>query len=471
MSWRVASVLALTAWGALAFGAVYPWAYVPLFVGCAAVGAATCLQRTGTGRTKPALVVSLALLAAAIGFQLIPLSISTIRSISPETDVVLRRYVVGYPTSLQTHPLSIEPGATTTALAAAVALAVFFLGLARSITRDDALQLVRGVSVLGVVLALAGIVQKALWNGKIYGFWTPIQPGDSFGPFVNRNHFAGWMLMALPLSAGYFCGRVARGMGHVRPGLRNRVLWFSSADANETILVGFAVLLMALGLTLTLSRSAILGLLAPLGLSGWFIVRRQGGSRRAIVAGYLTFVAIAAIGWVGFDTFAARFVQGHVVDLGGRRGIWADTWHVAGQFPIAGTGLNTFGTATLFYQTANPSLHFAQAHNDYLQLLAEGGLLVCVPASLAILALAWTVYGRFRNISADRTDYWIRIGAVTGIVAIALQEVADFSLQMPGNAVLLALLISLAIRPSRDRTTALGESTRGPAAHVRRVAL
>ena len=451
MSWRAISVLALTAWGALAFGAVYPWAYVPLYVGCATVGAVAFRQRRGTSTTEPALVASLVLLAAAIGVQLIPLSVSTVRSISPETDVVLRQYAVGYPASLLKHPLSIEPGATAIALAAGVALAIFVLGLARSITRDDTLQVVRGVSVLGVVLALAGIVQKALWNGKIYGFWTPIQSGDSFGPFVNRDHFAGWMLMALPLSVGYFSGRVARGMGPIRPGLRNRVLWFSSAAANETILVGFAVLLMALGLTLTMSRSGVLGLLAALALSGWFVIRRQAGSRRTIVAVYLTFVAMAAIGWAGFDSFAARFADEQVVDFGGRGGIWADSWRMARHFPIAGTGLNTFGAATLYYQTAKPNLHFAQAHNDYLQLLVEGGLLVCVPAGLAILALAWTVRGRFRNISTDRTDYWIRIGAVTGIVAIALQEAADFSLQMPGNAVLLAVLISLAIRPSHER--------------------
>jgi len=452
MSRRVVLILGLIAWGAFAFGAVYPWAYVPLLVGCMAVGASGLLPRNGIRKTTPALVVSLVLLMAAIGVQLIPLSIGTIRSISPETDVVLQRYAVGYPVSVQAHPLSIRPILTATALAAAVALAVFFLGLARSLTRDEALQIVRGVTVVGAALAMTGIIQKALWNGRIYGFWTPFQAGDSFGPFVNRNHFAGWMLMALPLAAGYFCGRVSRGMGHVRPGFRNRVLWFSTADASETILIGFAVLLMALGLTLTLSRSAVLGVVAAAGLAGWFVVRRAGGgSQGAIVAGYLTFVVIAAGAWVGVDSIAARFTHGQVINLGGRRGIWADAWHVAGRFPLAGTGLNTFGEAALFYQTANPRLHFEQAHSDYLQLLAEGGLLVCVPAILAFLALVWTVRAQFRNLATDRTDYWIRVGAVTGLVAIALQEAADFSLQMPGNAVLLAVLIALAIRPPLDR--------------------
>jgi len=450
MSWRVVATLALTAWGALAFGAVYPWAFTPLFVACAALGGATFLQRKGTGKTEILLAVALALLVAAVGLQLVPVSVSSIRWISPETDVVLRRYAIGYPASRDAYALSIEPRATMLGLAAAGVLSMLLLGLARSLTRDDTLHIARGISILGVVLAVAGIAQKAMWNGKIYGFWTPLQAGDSFGPFVNRNHFAGWMLMALPLAVGYFCARVARGMRQVKPGWRNRLVWFSSADASETILVGFAVLLMALALTLTMSRSGILGLLAALVISGWFVARRQAtGSRRTIVAGYLIFVAFVAAGWTGFDRLVARFTESGAAEVGGRLGIWGDTWRLAGRFPLVGTGLNTYGTATLFYQTVDLKQHFAEAHNDYLQLLAEGGALVCIPAALVIFAFAWTVRLRFREVSIESSDYWIRIGAVTGILAIALQEISDFSLQMPGNAVLFVVLLALAARHSK----------------------
>ena len=58
----------------------------------------------------------------------------------------------------------------------------------------------------------------------------------------------------------------------------------------------------------------------------------------------------------------------------------------------------------------------------------------------------WTVYRRFREVSVESADYWIRIGAVTGILAITLQEISDFSLQMPGNAVLFVVLLALAAR-------------------------
>ena len=193
------------------------------------------------GATGILLVASLALLAFVVALQLVPLPSGAIRWLSPETDALLRGFVIGYPALTAGHALSIDPGATALGLAAIVALGLLFLGLSRALTRDDTLTIARGVIVLGVVLALAGIVQKALWNGRIYGFWTPITPGDSFGPFVNRNHFAGWMLMALPLGVGCFCGRIAGGMRGVKPGSRNRLIWFSSPDASETIMIGFAV--------------------------------------------------------------------------------------------------------------------------------------------------------------------------------------------------------------------------------------
>jgi uncharacterized membrane protein len=64
------------------------------------------------------------------------------------------------------------------------------------------MRVVEPIAIVGVLLALTAIIQKPLFTGKIYGFWTPNEAGNPFGPFVNRNHFAGWMLMALPLTFG-----------------------------------------------------------------------------------------------------------------------------------------------------------------------------------------------------------------------------------------------------------------------------
>ena len=88
--------------------------------------------------------------------------------------------------------------------------------------------LVEALTAFGVVLAFVGIIQKPLYAGAIYGVWTLESGRMPFGPFVNRNHFAGWMLMALPLTLALLCRGIHRSMRGLRPGWRYKVLWFSS---------------------------------------------------------------------------------------------------------------------------------------------------------------------------------------------------------------------------------------------------
>jgi O-antigen ligase len=107
----------------------------------------------------------------------------------------------------------------------------------------------------------------------------------------------------------------------------------------------------------------------------------------------------------------------------------------------------------LLQEFEKATAHYIEAHNDYLQLLVEGGWLVAVPALVLVGLFVWEVRRRFREARDDRTGYWLRLGAVTGLVAIALQEVMEFSLQMPGNAALFTLLAAIAIRRASLKAT------------------
>ena len=125
----------------------------------------------------------------------------------------------------------------------------------------------------------------------------------------------------------------------------------------------------------------------------------------------------------------------------------SDAWRIHQAFPWFGTGLNTYGSATLLLQEfEKATAHYVEAHNDYLQLLVEGGWLVAVPALVLVILFAREVRRRFREGRDDRTGYWIRLGAVTGLVAIAFQEIVEFSLQMPGNAAFFTVLCAMAVR-------------------------
>jgi O-antigen ligase len=109
--------------------------------------------------------------------------------------------------------------------------------------------------------------------------------------------------------------------------------------------------------------------------------------------------------------------------------------------------------ATLFYQTSVPGFHLREAHNDYLQLAAEGGVLLAVPILCTVAFLARDVRRRLADSSGS--SYWIRLGAITGLIAIALQSTVEFSLQMPGNAALAATLLGIALH--RDPRASAGK--------------
>lgn len=96
------------------------------------------------------------------------------------------------------------------------------------------------------------------------------------------------------------------------------------------------------------------------------------------------------------------------------------------------------------------AVYFGEAHNDYLELAAGGGLLVGVPIAACLFVFVRDVRRRMRD-EPGSDAWWLRRGAVTALLAIALQEVVDFSLQMPGNAVLFAAVCAIALHESPER--------------------
>jgi O-Antigen ligase len=459
-------VMAVVAWGVLAFGAVYPWAYWPLLAGAVLVGAlayGAAKPADRLSRTMLPVAAALTLIAGAATLQIVPLPASVRTAISPATEPFLRSTDVPYAAaaalreqgagtaSMPRRPLSVHPAATGRAIALLAGFTVFLVGLNRYFGRHGVRGIVPALVGLGVLIAMIGIVQKAVlgdhaWMGmKIYGIWAPhYKLTTPFGPFVNKNHYAGWMLMTLPLAVGYLIGLAESGAAHVRPRWRDRLLWLSSPEGGRLQLSAFAIVIMGAALALTKSRSGIGCFALTIAAAGVTAARGQRSARTRVgIIGAVAVLVTVPLLWANVD-LATRFTSGgESVEL--RRQAWGDALAVMRDFPLAGTGLNTYGSATLLYDTAQTDLHFQEAHNDYVQLAAEGGLLLAIPALVAIVAC---VRGVRRRLAEDRRDpmrYWIRFGAATGLAAIAIQSAVEFSLQMPGNAVLFAVLCAIAL--------------------------
>jgi len=441
-------LIATIGWGALAFGAVYPWAYWPLGVACAICGM-TALIVTATakgGRTSPALNAAFFVLAAVIGLQLVPVPARVLLEVSPGAPAVLGRLNPAFAGGLQpSHALSVWPRDTSIALILYAAFALLCAGLVSLFSVTGARRFVECLTGFGALLAIIGFVQKSLSSRYLYGFWELEVGRMPFGPFVNRNHFAGWMVMALPLTLGLLVAGIDQGMRGVKRSWHHRVLWFASPEANRLILVAAAAVLMALSLTLTMSRSGITAFALSMLITAWFVSQSvQSRARRIVAASSLVLLVATVVVWSGPDVIASRFAAADWGEFNNRKGAWIDAWSVARAFPWVGTGLNTYWAAALFYQQHDMAYFFGQAHNDYLQLAAEGGVLVTVPAIVCLAVFVRDVRQSLHRTRGD-ASWWLRAGAVASLVAIGFQETVDFSLQMPGNAALFAAICAVAL--------------------------
>ncbi len=455
-------LVGLIAWSVLAFGGVYPWAYWPIMIIAAGLGM-WAIPTTAAWRDPRVRTLGIALIAVAvaIAIQIVPLPSRVVLAVSPDTVLWLREARFGVRIDEAWRTLSLAPRDTTVVLAQFCSFALLLVGLVRAIRHVGIPWLLTQLCGLGMGLAVLGVVQRLLTDidqPLVYGFWRPADGGNPFGPFVNRNHFAGWMVMMLPLIVGFSIGLALTRDGSRRDGWASWLRWSSTVEAHRVLVVAASALAMGLALVVTGSRSGLaslaLGLTAVAGLM-WRRLPTRGARLAAVT--YVVVVMLAAVGWAGINRTIDRFGPASR-DLNSRISAWRDTLRIVEGFPWAGVGLGGYGEAMLVYQSGPRDVQYVQAHNDYLQLAAEGGLLVGLPVLGLVLVAVGQVRRRFTSGEDAPVTQWVRAGAVGGLVGIAAQSLVEFSLHLPGNGVLFVLLMALALhRPSR------------PPAHAHRV--
>jgi O-antigen ligase len=448
----------LIAWGVLAFGAVYSWGYGVLAAGILGCSLWTVRQGRIPKPGVTALCVGLVILTCLA--QLVSIPRETLARVSPATAQFLSASDIGYASGLgDGHAVSVDPTRTVRAVLFILFGSAWAWMCVRLAQRTTAFtrSLARNVVALGLFVAVIGLAQSATFNGKLLWFWEPMfYSTNAFGPFVNRNHFAGWMLLALMISLGYLFGRFST---HGTPSAatwRDRLLWLGSADGTTVILTGIAIVVMGCALVWTMSRSGIAaaGISASL-LFAAAVYRSKRRALRLALAAYLLVMVTGVVAWRGTDTLFAWY--GNTQTLEWRFQLWHNTMPALKDFWVTGSGLNTYGTLMVAYAPPDMSHQPREAHNDYLQLAVEGGLLLCIPVFVLIVAVGRNVLRRLMQ-PQDEMTWWIRMGATAGICGIAVQELTEFSLQIPGVALLFTTCVALAIHeapvPSRRRHSA-----------------
>jgi O-antigen ligase len=159
---------------------------------------------------------------------------------------------------------------------------------------------------------------------------------------------------------------------------------------------------------------------------------------------------LVAVGYANLGALADRVGETLEAGMGGRRVIWRETWQMVRDFWVTGVGAGAYPRGMLVYQhEARGHFYFNHAHNEYLQFAAEGGVLLCIPVAVALIAGAYEIGRRLRG---DNTPiFWLRAGAASGMLAVAVQSVWDTGLRMPANAVLFALIAAVAVHDAGAR--------------------
>ncbi len=440
-------VLLIVGGSPFAFGAVHPIFYTAFQT------AAFCLVVLGAvadalGREPggPREFKVLCWVAAAFGllvaFQLLCLPVLLMRVLSPNTLEVLRAALPWRSgpsaASISLHPFGTQLSAMQ--YLACFGLFALVIGLFRTGRRRLALAWV--LTALGAALAFVGLYGHWRAPEGIYGFWQSVYGGKPFGPFVNRNHFAGYLAMVLPIAAALTASR-GRRSGRHHPGRHGRG---DSVQAGQ-IAAASCFLVMFVALVASLSRGGVVSAAAAgciMALVAWLRVR---GRRSAL--------ALAALFLVGF-LVGVSYAGPELADRLGQ--LWsalADplettraivalcTLEIVGLYPVFGVGLGTFSAVFPSVQTADLGPGFYRyAHNDFVQLLAETGVAGLVIGVAFLGALVRLSYRRLKRGEIE-TDWWLTLGAAASVGALTVHSLLDFNLHIPANAFLASAVVGL----------------------------
>jgi O-antigen ligase len=428
-------LLVLLGAGPLLAGAVHEPVFVPLLAGCAVAGLVALLRpRHAPASPLPGTALLVGLHALVL-LQLVPLPPALLRAVSPGSYAFYDAQLLTPPLAAW-RPISVSPPDTLRGLAFLAAFSLLSLAVFREMGEGPwRRRLLLTVVGTGIALTVVAFLQAVSPEPrKIYGLWRPRWDWAVFGPYVNRNHFAGYLVMAAPLAIGFALEAISRlraAWGRRRRGW----LLLGEPEGNAVVRWSAVVMVIVAGLLASQSRGgvsafALAALLLPL----------ASRRRRRTALGVALLVGLGVL-WIGvggvLSAFETRGIQGSRLDL------WRDMLGMVPRFPAFGAGWNAFATAFPWYQTVWKTEWIGEAHNDYLQVLLDGGLVAAVLVA-GLLAVV------FRGALARAARTPLDLGLFGALLGFALHELVDFNGQIPANAATWIALAALAVAPPRD---------------------
>ena len=454
----------------LAFGCVEYWSIgtvevlVPLSL---LVLCGVQLQRKERPVQVPGLL-PLLLLLLWMGLQLIPLPPGLVQVIAPATHAVYQPILqAGH---LQSWiPLSVQPRATLQELLRFSTYGLFFILTVQLLSRPGYLKKTITITAwLGIAIAVEAIVQKITSPHAIYWFRTSSQANFPMGPWVYTNHFAGFMAMLFPIILALFL--YYRPTYEDQEPLRLKITaLFTMPGTNRYLLFGFGAILSGVSILLSASRGGIITLGLAL-LLFIFLTGNLTGQWRSSRTLLLIPLMLLLAGWLGADTIIKKFADiwgPHGLNTSERLPVLLDSLKMFRHFVFTGSGFGTYEFAFPAFRTVpDATIIFDHAHNDYIELLATGGLIGFLTAAWFVCSVIIHSMQMLRK-RRERYNQLLTIGALTSVIALLLHSMIDFQMYNGANGLYFFFFCGLATAAAstrlhyRTRPTLLPAAPRG----------
>src|SRR5260221_5838245 len=379
------SLVGLLVFAPLAFGAVELWAVTVLEISAAALVLVWAMRQVKSGTI---VVSGSPVFAPMLAFGA----------------VVLLQFAAGAPNYQHV---------TSSALLLYVAYGCTCFLITQTMARtSDVRRVTTALTIFGACFALFAVLQSLSSNGKLYWLRTPRFGGWIYGSYVNHNHYAGLMEMLAPIPLVYAFSKYAHG----------RKRWMAAAAA---AFIGASSFLSG-------SRGGMAAFSFEVALFFWFLFRERTRSGVVLVLTAFLLIALASIAWIGGsevpDRISTLAVAGHSdVRTDIRVAIDRDSLHMFARRPILGWGLGAVPGVYPQFRSFYTNAFVNQAHNDYLQLLTETGLLGYGVGMWFLVAALRPAIHKARTWSAD-VNGAVALAALLGVSGILVHSFVDFNL-------------------------------------------
>jgi putative inorganic carbon (hco3(-)) transporter len=367
--------------------------------------------------------------------QLIPIPHVLQNYFSPNTAQLYSSAAKITGTSAALHPLSLDPFVTFAKFLEYASYFIIFLVVVNTIKTRRHLQIILvAFFVSAVFQGVYGLYEFLSGNQQIFSYNKKYNLDCVTGTFINRNHFAAYLELSIPLLLALVVGRLQR-LKLFGGKILVRVAHALETEGSKILLLLFLIALVVVALVFSLSRSGITFAILS-AIAFFFLYYRTNNQLTRKMYWIITAAGIFALSvWIGLDPILERFfrITDQFSDKEARLFLWKNTFNIFLHFPVTGTGAGTFKEVFPMYRTFPTHLSFTEAHNDYLQLLSETGILLV----LILIAFLSSMFRRLRKVTTHGFDriVVIQIGCFCSILSLGLHSLTDFSFQIPAVAV------------------------------------